>query len=91
MKIKFIFVDRDRNLHFCPSFPLSVVFLTLDFLLEEISRNHEVSRIKSIGGAAQVRTVSACFTFNAKIFIQDRSSRDSLAARPGLVEINTCA
>ncbi|KAH9953032.1 hypothetical protein BC827DRAFT_195897 [Russula dissimulans] len=25
----------------------------LDFLLEEISRNHEVSRIKSIGGAAQ--------------------------------------
>jgi hypothetical protein len=29
-----------------------------DFLLEEISRNHEVSRIKSIGGAAQVRFAS---------------------------------
>jgi hypothetical protein len=33
-------------------------FLPQDFLLEEISRNYEVSRIKSIGGAAQVRFAS---------------------------------
>ncbi|KAH9995286.1 hypothetical protein BJV77DRAFT_991732 [Russula vinacea] len=33
--------------------PVDMWVKALDFLLEEISRNHEVSRIKSIGGAAQ--------------------------------------
>jgi len=37
---------------------LVALFVPLDFLLEEISRNHEVSRIKSIGGSAQVRFAS---------------------------------
>ncbi|KAI0263597.1 actin-like ATPase domain-containing protein [Gloeopeniophorella convolvens] len=33
--------------------PVDMWVKALDFLLEEISRNHEVSRIKAIGGAAQ--------------------------------------
>ncbi|KAI0300008.1 actin-like ATPase domain-containing protein [Multifurca ochricompacta] len=33
--------------------PVDMWVKALDFLLEEISRNHEVSKIKSIGGAAQ--------------------------------------
>ncbi|KAI9507061.1 actin-like ATPase domain-containing protein [Russula earlei] len=37
--------------------PVDMWVKALDFLLEEISRNHEVSRIKSIGGAAQLALV----------------------------------
>jgi len=61
-------LDRDRIFTRCLSHLATVwhllifVFLYFppreDFLLEEISRNHEVSRIKSIGGAAQVKFAS---------------------------------
>jgi hypothetical protein len=61
--------------HFCLS----------DFLLEEISRNHEVSRIKSIGGAAQVRFASVCPKISAEI----AHHVTSFPARPRLVEISS--
>ena len=36
---------------------LTVTFMsTLDLLMEKLSKTHDVTRIKAIGGAAQVRT-----------------------------------
>lgn len=55
-----------------------------DFLLEEISRNHEVSRIKSIGGAAQVRFASVCRS-------SEIAHHVTSLARARLVEINSCS
>jgi hypothetical protein len=101
-KIKFIFRDRDRIFqpfnvalsHFgcrlsgC-ALCFRFFFTTQDFLLEEISRNYEVSRIKSVGGAAQVRFASVFLGLMPSDLHQDHSSCDVTSlARTRLVEIN---
>lgn len=38
-----------------PGYPADLVFLVFtDFLLEKLQRNHDLTRVRSIGGAAQV-------------------------------------
>jgi hypothetical protein len=82
IKIKSVLHDRDldRILHRCPCHLPH--FVPPDFLLEEISRNHEVSRIKSIGGAAQVRFASVCRSSEIAYHVTS-------SARTRLVEIHS--